>query len=52
MRKSKLISVLFVIVYIFLFYLVATNQSMLAMYVMAAGMLTESVICLIDQLRS
>jgi hypothetical protein len=52
MQKSKFISCVFVIVYIYLFYLVATNQSMLAMYVMAGGMLAESVICLINSFKS
>lgn len=52
MIKSKVISVIFVLVYIYLFYLVATNQSMMAMYVMAGGMLVESIICLIQSFKS
>ena len=47
MIKSKIGSVFFVLLYVYLFYLVATNQMMPAMYVMAGGMLLESVICLI-----
>lgn len=52
MIKSKVGSIIFVLVYIYLFYLVATDQSMLAMYVMAGGMLAESVICLIESFKS
>ncbi|ARW24784.1 hypothetical protein [Pediococcus acidilactici] len=51
MIKSKIGSIFFVLLYVYLFYLVATNQMMPAMYVMAGGMLLESVICLIHNFK-
>ncbi len=41
---SKPITIFFVIVYMLLFYLVFAKQSMLAMEVMAAGMLLQALV--------
>jgi hypothetical protein len=41
---SKPITIFFVILYAFLFYLVFANKNMLAMEVMAVGMLLQAII--------